>query len=375
MNILIAPNSFKECADSIEISEILSKSLSTHSDFRVVQKPLSDGGDGFLSVLKNIFNTSEFDINVEDNFNHPQNYKLIIDKNAETGYLESASIIGLKCFDEKNRKPLILNSAVLGKVIKQISIEVQQAKYKIKTLIIGIGGTATIDFGIGACTQLGLNLFDGKEKELIPFPKNFYQIEKLKLDKIETPFNIKCIVDVDTELIGEPGAIEIYGEQKGATQKDLIIIKTGIEKILNLISADKNFALPKKINGAGGGLAAGLNIFLDAEIIRAEDFIINTLLKDFDLNEIDAVVTGEGSFDFQSFEGKGAGIILKLFSQKNIPIFLINGSTNLSSYIKLPDKVQIINLVDFFDSKELSIKNYRAGLNKAAQIVLNHLSK
>ncbi len=375
MNILIAPNSFKECADSVEISKILSKRLSTCSDFQVFQKPISDGGDGFLSVIKNIFKTSEFDIIAEDNFNTPQNYKLLIDKNAETGYLESASIIGLKCFDKKDRKPLILSSAVLGKVIKQISADVQQAKYKIKTLIIGIGGTATIDFGIGACTQLGLNLFDKKGKELIPIPKNFYQIEKLKLDKIEVPFNIKCIVDVDTELIGEPGAINIYGEQKSATKEDLINIKTGIEKILNLISADKNFILQKKINGAGGGLAAGLNIFLDAEIIRAEDFIINILLKDLNLNEIDAVVTGEGSFDYQSFEGKGAGIILKLFLQKNIPIFLINGSTNLSSTIKLPNKVQIINVVDFFDSKESSIKNYCAGLDKAAEIVLNYLSK
>ena len=136
-----------------------------------IQKPLSDGGDGFLSVIKNIFNTSKVDINAEDNSNHPKNYKLLIDENTETGYLESASIIGLKCFDEKDRKPLILNSAVLGKVIKQISTDIQQAKYKIKTLIIGIGGTATIDFGIGACTQLGLNLFDDKGNELILFQK------------------------------------------------------------------------------------------------------------------------------------------------------------------------------------------------------------
>lgn len=375
MNILIAPNSFKECADSVEISEILSKRLSTHLDFKIIQKPLSDGGDGFLSVLKNIFKTSEFDINAEDYFNRPQTYKLLIDENIETGYLESASIIGLKCFDEKDRKPLILNSAALGKVIKQISTDVQQAKYKIKTLIIGIGGTATIDFGIGACTQLGLKLLDVKGNELIPIPKNINQVEQLKFTKQEIPFSIKCVVDVDTDLIGEPGAIEIYGKQKGASEDDIKIIKTGIEKIINLFSIDKNFTLPKKINGAGGGLAAGLNIFLGTEIIHAEDFITNIILKDLNLNDIDAVVTGEGSFDLQSFEGKGAGIILKLFSKKNIPIFLINGSTNLSSSIKLSNNVHIINLTDFFDSKESSIKNYSAGLDKAAQIVLNHLGK
>ena len=375
MNILVAPNSFKECADSVEIAEILCKSLSANCDYKIIQKPISYGGDGFLSVIKNAFNTSEVDITASDSFNRSRNYKLLIDSKTDSGYLESASIIGLKCFDEKNRKPLILNSALLGKVITQISTDIQQSKYKIQTLILGIGGTATIDFGIGACIQLGLKLLDEKENELIPIPKKFNQVEKLKFTKQEITFNIKCIVDVDTELIGEPGAIENYGKQKGASEDDLKIIKTGIEKILNLISVDKNFTLPKKINGAGGGLAAGLNIFLDADIIRAEDFITNIILKDLILDKIDAVITGEGSFDFQSFEGKGAGIILKLFSQKKIPIFLINGSTNLPSSVNLPDNVQIINLVDFFDSKEFSIKNYRAGLEKVAKIVVNQLLK
>ena len=70
--------------------------------------------------------------------------------------------------------------------------------------------------------------------------------------------------------------------------------------------------------------------------------------KSINLNEIDAVITGEGSFDFQSFEGKGAGIILKLFAKRNIPIFLINGSTNLPPSIKLPENVFTINLIDLF---------------------------
>ena len=91
--------------------------------------------------------------------------------------------------------------------------------------------------------------------------------------------------------------------------------------------------------------------------------------------ELDAVITGEGSFDFQSFEGKGSGIILKIFAEKNIPIFLINGITTIPQNIKLPENVFIINLIDLFNSKEESIKNYSAGITKATQIILNHLNK
>lgn len=375
MNILVAPNSFKECADSVEISELINKKLSENHFNKIILKPLSDGGDGFLAVIKNIFNVTEINITVLDEFHPTKNFKILIDEKNETAYLESASVVGLKCIEEKSRKPLLLNSELIGIIIKQLAISVKQFKLKIKKLVIGIGGTATIDFGIGACSQLGLSLFDGDGNQLKPIPQYFNNISTIKFSKPYLPFDLKCIVDVDTELINEPGAIEIYGKQKGASESDLKIIKSGIKNIINLISADKKLNVLKKLNGAGGGLAAGLNIFLDAKIIRAEDFIKNDILKNINLNEIDVVITGEGSFDIQSFEGKGSGIILKLFAERNLPIFLINGSTNLPTSIKLPENVFTINLIDLFKSKDESIKNYKAGIAQATQIALNYLIK
>jgi glycerate kinase len=342
---------------------------------KVVSRPISDGGDGFLSVIKNILNVVQTEILIKDQNNKVKNYKILIDKKTETAYLESASVIGLKCIEKNPRTPLSLNSDIIGKIISQLSIKLNQAKLNVKNLVVGIGGTATIDFGIGTCSQLGLSLFDKEGNQLTPVPQNLDSVASFKFLKPDLPFNLKCIVDVDTELIGNPGAVEIYGKQKGASENDLKIIKNGIINILNLISADKNFIVPKKLNGAGGGLAAGLNIFLGAEIILSLDFIKDDILKDINLNEIDAVITGEGSFDYQSFEGKGSGIILKLFAKKNIPIFLINGSTNFPENYELPENVFVINLIDFFESKEESVRNYQEGITNATQIVLNHLNK
>lgn len=375
MNILIAPNSFKECADSVEISKIINKKLSENHFNKIILRPLSDGGDGFLSVIKNILNAIEINITVKDEHDQTINCKILIDEKNETAYLESASLIGLKCIEEKNRKPLLLNSELIGKIISQLAIGVKHSELKIKNLVIGIGGTATIDLGIGACSQLGLSLFDKSKNQLTATPQNFNIASSIKFIKPDLPFHIKCIVDVDTDLIGEPGAIEIYGKQKGASEKDLKIIKSGIKNILKIISIDKKLNVPKKLNGAGGGLVAGLNVFLDAKIIRAEDFIKNDILQSINLDEIDAVITGEGSFDNQSFEGKGAGIILKLFAERNIPIILINGSTNLPPSIKLPENVFTINLIDLFITKEESIKNYQAGIAQATQIAVNYLIK
>jgi glycerate 2-kinase len=376
MKILIAPNSFKECADSIEIAKIISDVIIDKSSFEIVQKPISDGGDGFLKVIQSLYETVPIVYSITDNNNNlTRDICVLLDKINKSVFIESSDLFGLKVIPVINRIPLKLNSEILGDILLKLAADVETNKYKIDEVWIGIGGTATIDFGIGALAKLGLGLYDLLEMPTEPNPLYFMIINRIENKIIKLPFKVNCIVDVDTDLIAKPGAIEIYGEQKNASEAEFQIIKTGIQHILKIISNKGKITLPQKLNGAGGGLAAGLNIFLGAEIIKAEDFIKNKILQNMDLEKIDAVITGEGGFDFQSFEGKGSGIILKLFSERNIPVFLINGSTNLSTDVNLPKNVQIINLTDYFSSKELSIKNYREGLNKAVQIVLDHLDK
>ena len=372
--VLIAINSFKECADSVKISKIICDSLTQKSTFKIISRPLSDGGDGFLNVCKSLFNTEPLLITIENDFDDTKKvFKILFDRESKSIFIESAELFGLKLFDEIKRNPLLLTSGVLGKIITRLSENVNQKKIDVSTVWIGVGGTATIDLGMGAGSELGLSLFDVNEKILKAIPQNFNEVSSVRFDKPALPFKIKCVVDVDTELIGEPGAIEIYGKQKGASEADLKIIKSGIKNILSLISKDLKLNIPEKLNGAGGGLAAGLNIFLNADIIPAKKFIREYLLHNINLDEIDAAITGEGSFDSQSFEGKGAGVILNLFKDKSIPIFLINGSTSLLENSKLPKNITIINTIDFFNSKEESIKNFKSGIAKATEIVINHL--
>jgi len=375
-SILLAPNSFKECADSVEIASVINKLIIDRANFTIIQKPLSDGGDGFLSIAKLLFSCSDIIYSIircyEDQL---ENKTILFDKNFNRIFIESANLFGLKVVPEEFRNPMKLNSNSLGSILKKIELDVINKRQIVDEVIIGIGGTATLDFGIGACSQLGLKLFDKVGKELVPIPQNFSSVAKIIWVKQNLSFKVKCIVDVETDLIGNPGALEIYGKQKGASDLEIVEIKAGIKNLLNILKRDSNFKIPEKLNGAGGGLAAGLNLFLGAEIIKAEDFILNYILEGINLNSIDAVITGEGRFDFQSFEGKGAGVILNLFKNKSIPIFLINGATDLPPNIKLPKNVKIINLIDFFKTKEESIKNFRIGLAKAAEIAITHLKK
>lgn len=376
MNILVATNSFKECADSVEISTIICKKLQTNSSFKIISKPLSDGGDGFLNTCKLKFQTEPLNLIISNDLDsNEKEYTVQIDHFRKNVFIESAELFGLKLLDKHQRNPLVQNSEVLGMIIKKLADDVSSKKLDVRTIWIGVGGTATIDFGMGACAKLGLVFYNDTGNLIEPVPKNFNQIKKIKSAQTSLPFEIKCIVDVDTPLLAGPGAIEIYGHQKGASDDELKIIKSGIQNLLGLINADKELSLPKKLNGAGGGLASGLNIFFDAEIISAETFIKKFLLEDVNLDAIEAIITGEGSFDYQSFEGKGSGVILKLFKDKSIPIFLICGSINLPDNIKLSPNIIPINIANFFDRKEESIKNFRIGIAEAMEIVLNHFDK
>jgi glycerate kinase len=376
MNILIAPNSYKECIESVRIAQIIQREISKKPQFNLIMKPLSDGGDGFRGVysfMKQINTVNDYKVINYDN--HLLDYLCTYSHNDKSIIIESAELFGLKSIPKSKQNPLIINSELLGKIIKYLSIEGSENRLEIDKVYIGVGGTATVDFGIGTCSQLGLLLYDENDEEIEPLTLNFSKAKKITFTKKQLPFKIKCIVDVETELIGNPGAIEIYGKQKGAIENDLAIIKKGIKNILVLIQRDLGIKIPEKLNGAGGGLAAGLNLFYDAEIIPAKVFIENNLLADIDLDKIDVVITGEGSFDNQSFEGKGSGVILDLFKDKQAMIFLVNGSTNLQSVYKLSKNVRVINLVDFFESKTESMKNVESGLKKACEIILDQLCK
>ncbi len=374
MNILIAPNSFKGCADSVTIAKIISGVLSSDKKYNLLINPLSDGGDGFLSVNEFIDEAKLLTCLIKNDYRDDlKEYKILYNQKNKTIWIETAQLFGLKLFQKSELNPLQLNSELLGELLLVIKQDVLNNKIEVENVFVGVGGTATIDFAIGACSKLGLCLLDSSNKKLEPIPKYFNEVTSYHFNKLIFPFKLNCVVDVDTKLFGNPGAIEIYGKQKGASDSDLTIIKSGIENIFNLVSKDLKYEAINNLNGAGGGLAAGLNLFFNAKIIPAKDFIKDYILNDVDINKIDAVITGEGSFDYQSFEGKGTGIILKLFEEKNIPVFLINGSTNLPVNITLPKNVFIINLIDYFENVDQSIIDYEWGIIQASKKVIKYL--
>lgn len=373
MKALISPNSFKNCAESIQIAEILSEELVKHN-LKTKVLPLSDGGDGFLSSYNYKFKYNQLTYHIYDDYSlHFKKYIVLYCASDRKIFIESANLFGLKVFNKIDLNPLRVNSSTLGKLLKRINDDIKNKKIIVDEVIIGIGGTATIDFAIGAMTELGLTLCDISNKKVDPAPENFKRVKSASFRKIKLLFKISCIVDVNTKLFGNSGAIKIYGKQKGASINDLVKINNGLMNLTKIFNRDFKKIKIEELNGAGGGLKAGLKYFYNAKIISAKYFIKKYYLNEIKRYKFDTVITGEGHFDSQSFEGKIPGLIIDMFKNTKIPVFLICGKIDLPKSVKLPDNVIPLSLEGYFNDQYESIKKYKIGLKRAARFVCKAL--
>lgn len=374
MKILVAPNSFKESLSSVQIARIISEELSKEKYFQIITLPISDGGDGFLEVIRFINEKDVTQLFVETEFAEIKfECEVIIRKSTKELFIESAEVIGLKRIPKEYRKPLQINTFPLGKLIDDlIKLKSVGSIPAFEKIVVGVGGTSTIDLGLGAANALGVKFLDKNGNEIEPLPKNFSLISDIDLShSIIRPINdsfLSCIVDVKTPLLGENSAIDLYGPQKCANKEELDLIKEGFENIIDLM-IKKNLILDSSyINGAGGGLASGLKIFFDAEIISANDFIVEKIFRERNLSEeVNYLITGEGKFDIQSFEGKATGELIKKFSDKVKMIFLVCGKVDNDVKEYLTDNVYCFQLLDLYSAEAESKQKTEEGLKIISQ--------
>lgn len=378
-NILIAPNSFKECADSVEISEYLKTSLfrllpgEIRDQINFDLKPISDGGDGFLQVCHRIFGLEflHFDVSYphsDEKFFCPVAYS----ESTKTLYVESADILGIKMIPSEFRNPLELSSKGLGELLIHIVESIETEILAVDKLVIGIGGTGTNDLGLGMLQTIGWKFLDENDEEVNPIPANFLKIKSFEGEKIETPFKIELIVDVDNPLIGEQGASKVFSLQKGASPDEAEEMDQAFQEVLSVLGvSEKKMDL---LNGAGGGLTAAFELFFDVNIKYASEFIVDELkIHDTTNNDYDFVITGEGTFDSMSLLNKGAMLVVNEFAEKNIPIYLVCGQTDGD----LPpiEDFHVIEVSEYFNSAEESIEKIDKGIEQACKRIAKEIIK
>jgi glycerate kinase len=376
MKVLVAPNSFKECADSTEIGILLRTSFmkyipeSLKSKIELIYKPIADGGDGFFEVCKNFFGLETLHFEVSRPFDSekilvPAGYS----PDTKTLYIESAEVLGLKIIPKEFRKPLTLSSKGLGELLLLIYDGVTDGFLEIEKVIVGIGGTGTNDLGIGMMEAFGLELYDKDDNKLDVLPANFSEVQKIIAPEIQLPFELEMICDVENPLLGENGACNVFALQKGATIGEVDELEKGFKHILKELEIEDGII--SKLNGAGGGLAAGMKLFFNAKERYATEFIKNELKIDAENSVYNLVITGEGKYDEQSKLKKGAMIIALDFAEHEIPVEFICGETEGD----LPDneKIHVIELSEFFNTVEESLEKINEGIDIAVKRISKNI--
>ena len=328
MKIIIAPQSFKGSLTAKEATKIISdcvRNIFPESD--LIGIPIADGGDGTLETIIDATNGKIMNSQVKgpDNSVVQASWGLFnSEKNEKTGIIEMARASGLAMIDPKNLDPFNSTSFGTGELI------LDALKNGAKKIILGIGGSATNDCGIGVAKAVGIKFLDSKNNEVGNNVSNFSNIKKINLDKFNSQLNdikFEVACDVTNKLCGKEGASYIYGPQKGASAEDVKILDENLLHIGNLIEKDLGVnVLNIKGGGAAGGLGAGMVAFFGAKLRPGVDIIFDTLSVEEKIKDADLIITGEGQFDISSTYNKAPAAIAKLGKKYNIPTIGISGS-------------------------------------------------
>lgn len=325
MKIITAIDSFKGSMTSLEVASAFEKGVKKiFPNAEVLKFSIADGGEGTVQSLIDGGKGEIINIKVKNPLMKEIDSFYGIIKDKKIAVIEMAAASGLPLIPFEDRNPLNTTTYGTGELI------LDGLKRGCRDFIIGIGGSATNDGGIGMLAALGYNFLDINGKSLDPIGKNLINIKSIDISNAnpllkECNFLIAC--DVDNPLFGERGAAFVYGPQKGATPEIVKELDLGLQNyalvVLNTFGIDIG-TFPGA--GAAGGLGGGFLGFLNGTLKPGIDIIIETIELEKHIQNADLIITGEGRIDFQSIMGKTPIGVSKLGKKHNIPVIAIAGS-------------------------------------------------
>ena len=296
IKIIVAIDSFKGCLTSVEANQAASEGIiDKMPDAQVVQVPVSDGGEGWLEAFKAAIGGEIIEVNVKDPLMRPIVAPYLVQ--GDTAVIEIAKASGLTLLKLEERNPMVATSYGTGQLV------VDAVRRGCKRIIVGLGGSATSDCGIGMLEA----------------------IENSKL-KIINDVHFTIATDVTNPLCGENGAAHVFAPQKGASHDDVLALDARAKRFAE--ASAKHLGrdchnMPG--SGAAGGLGYAFLQYMHAECRSGIDLLLNTIHFDDLLQDADLVITGEGSADRQTLMGKLPFGILQRAQKNGVPVMLIAG--------------------------------------------------
>lgn len=310
MRLLIAPQEFKGSLGPHEVAEAIAAGVRAgQPGWSIDLVPLSDGGPGFIEAIRRAVRSDAQAMVVHDPVGRQVVGRVLYLKGTRDAIIESAQANGLFHLTDQERDPLFADTLGVGEMI------LEAARAKAPRIIVGVGGSATTDGGAGMARALGARFTDGAGRDLPPGGAPLARLERIEWARPAELEGIEVVVatDVTNPLLGPNGAATIYGPQKGATPEEVDELEAALWRYASVVRRSFGVDLGRMAGaGAAGGLAGGLVAFLGAKVVSGFDVVAEAVGLAARVETADVVITGEGSFDSQSMQGKTTGRVVAM---------------------------------------------------------------
>ena len=323
MNILIASDSFKDCLSSLEAGEAMARGAQAaypEASIRVMQ--LSDGGEGMSAAFAALSQAQWITTSVADPLGRPIQARYAMGPD-QTAYIDMAAASGLTLLRSDERNPMLTSTLGTGQLL------LDAIKHEARRVVLGLGGSATCDAGLGMLSTLGAVITDNQQHPVTPRGDTLERISHIDISKAQALWQgiqIVAACDVRNPLCGPQGAAEVFAPQKGASAEDVRRLDRGLLHLAQLIrrQTGTDYSL---IPGAGaaGGTAFALAWSMHAHMQSGISLLLQQPAMQQALHQADLIVTGEGKMDSQSQMGKAPWGLLTAAKHLGKPIYAVAG--------------------------------------------------
>lgn len=324
MKFVLAPDSFKESMTSKEVCNAMTvgiRKIFGHAE--IIAVPMADGGEGTMQSMIDSTNGTIYSAVVKGPLGADIKAQFGILGDKKTAVVEAAEACGLQLIDKSLRNPLITTTYGVGELIKSA------LDMNIERLIITLGGSSTNDGGVGMLQALGVKFLDETNEEIALGGASLSKISKIDvsmMDRRIKDIEIKAACDVKNYLTGDNGASRVFAKQKGASEKDIVTLDENLKHYAGVVREQFGIEIDY-VEGAGaaGGLGAAITGFLRGKLENGFSIVATCSELELKMKNADFVITGEGSIDSQTKEGKTPYGVAKMAKKSDIPVIALCG--------------------------------------------------
>lgn len=322
MKILVAPDKFKGSLSAVAAAEAIAAGFARGwPEAEVECAPMADGGEGFAEALCAALGGVWVEAPARDPLGREIVGRYAWIESERLAVLDASEASGLWRLTGEERAPLRANTFGTGQLLRHA------VERGARRVLIGLGGSATTDGGIGLAAALGYNFLTSDGDDLEPLPGNLLALIRIETEEAIALPEIVAACDVQNPLLGPRGTAHVFAAQKGASAADIVALEEGLLNLADVVFSDLECDFRDTPGaGAAGGLGFGLMTFCRAQICSGFDLVAQTLRLEERIRACDLVITGEGRLDAQTLEGKGPAGVAALARRHGKPVLAFAGS-------------------------------------------------